>query len=165
MSEPEYSSRMDGRVIAYQVLDCPARRTAVVHATLKTNELPAFFSRALTGVLEAMEAQGAVPAGEPFAYYHGIDDGTIDVEAGFPTLATLKPSGEVVPGELPGGKAVIGVHLGPYDTLSRTYADMRAWAVSEGMRPTDDMWEVYLTDPERELDPNRWRTGVFLRVE
>jgi hypothetical protein len=33
------------------------------------------------------------------------------------------------------------------------------------MKPTGSMWEVYLTDPEREPDPSRWRTGVFLRVE
>jgi hypothetical protein len=34
-----------------------------------------------------------------------------------------------------------------------------------GWNPTDEMWEVYLTDPEREPDPERWRTGLFLRLQ
>jgi effector-binding domain-containing protein len=152
-------------VIAYQVVDNPTRPTAIVHAQIKSTQLPAFDSHALRRVLAAMEAQGTTPGGEPFAYNHGVADGTVDIEAGFPILGMFQPSGDVVPGELPGGRTVTGVHLGPYETLSRTYAEMSAWATANGMKPTGSMWEVYLTDPEREPDPTRWRSGVFVAVE
>jgi effector-binding domain-containing protein len=66
---------------------------------------------------------------------------------------------------LPGGRVVTGLHVGPYDSVGHTYARMTAWAIAHGLHPTQDMWEVYLTDPEREPDPARWRTGLFLRVE
>ena len=66
---------------------------------------------------------------------------------------------------MPAGRTVTGVHLGPYETLGNTYADMSAWAIAHGLLPTGEMWEVYLTDPKREPNPNGWRTGVFLRVE
>jgi effector-binding domain-containing protein len=148
-------------VIAYQVVDNPTRPTAIVHAQIKSTQLPAFDSHALRRVLAAMEAQGTTPGGEPFAYNHGVADGTVDIEAGFPILGMFQPSGDVVPGELPGGRTVTGVHLGPYETLSRTYAEMSAWATANGMKPTGSMWEVYLTDPEREPDPTRWRSGVL----
>ena len=161
----EGSTRMDGHLIAYEVIESPTRHTAVIRATIKASELPAFFSRTLTGVLQAMEAQGTIPGGEPFAFYRGIHNGTVDLEAGFPVVGPFEQSGDVVPGTLPGGKTVAGVHVGPYETLSRTYADMSAWAIAHGMRPTGEMWEVYLTDPEREPNPDRWRTSVFLRVE
>jgi effector-binding domain-containing protein len=152
-------------MIAYQVVDCPTRPTAVVHARLKSSEVPAFYARALSKVLAAMEAQGTTPGGEPFAFYHGSVDGLVDVEAGFPIVDSFLPSDDVVPGELPGGRTVTAVHLGPYETLGRTYAEMRAWATANGMQPVDAMWEVYLTDPDREPDPTRWRAGVFLRVQ
>jgi hypothetical protein len=50
---------------------------------------------------------------------------------------------------------------GPYDSVGQTYAHMCAWAVAHGLQPTQDMWEAYLTDREREPDPSQWRTGLF----
>ena len=155
---------MHGTVVAYQVIDCPARHTAVIRATVERSELSTFCSHALRAVLSVMEGQGAVPGGEPFAYYHGSLDGTVDVEAGFPTVEGFTASGDVLASELPGGKTVTGIHLGPYDARRDTYATISAWAIAHGLQPTGDMWEVYLTDPEREPDPNRWRVGVFLPV-
>jgi len=62
-------------------------------------------------------------------------------------------------------RVVTGLHIGPYDRLAQTYAEMSAWASAHGFKPTGDMWEVYLSDPARDLDPKKWRTGVFLCVE
>jgi effector-binding domain-containing protein len=36
--------------------------------------------------------------------------------------------------------------------------------VAQGRRPASTMWEVYLTDPEEEPDPARWRTEVYWPV-
>ena len=156
---------MHGSVVGYRVIECPARHTAVLRATVERSELSLFLSHALTAVLSAMESQGTVPGGEPFAYYHGTHDRTVDVEAGFPTVDGFIASDDVVEGELPGGKTITGIHLGPYDTRRDTYALVSGWAIAHGLQPTGDMWEVYLTDPEREPDPGRWRVGVFLPVK
>ncbi len=156
---------MHGSVVGYQLIECPARRTAVTRATVERSELSTFCSHALRTVLSAMEAQGTVPGGEPFGYYHGTLDGNVEVEVGFPTVDRFRASGDVLAGELPGGKTVTGIHLGPYDTRRNTYATMSGWSVAHGLQPTGDMWEVYLTDPEREPDPDRWRVGVFLPVK
>jgi effector-binding domain-containing protein len=149
----------------YNVVDYEARPTAVLRGRVKLADLATFFAHSLPLVLDAIETQGAVPGGEPFAYYRGMPNGSVDVEAGFPVVGAFAPIGRIVPGHLPGGRVVAGLHLGPYDSVGRTYARMSAWAIAHGLRPTQDMWEVYLTDPEREPDPLRWRTGLFLRVE
>ena len=156
---------MHASVFGYQVVDCPARHTAVIRATVGRSELSTFFSRALREVLSAMEAQDTIPGGEPFAYYHTTDDNAVDIEAGFPTVGRFVASGDVAEGELPGGKTVTGIHLGPYDTRHDTFGMMSGWAKAHGMQPTGEMWEVYLTDPEREPDPGQWRVGVFLPVK
>ena len=56
------------------------------------------------------------------------------------------------------------MHVGPYDTLHQTYSDMQAWIVSQGRRPSSFMWEVYLTDPQMDPDPAKWRTEIYLPV-
>lgn len=152
-------------MIRYQLVDYPSRPTAVVRGRVRVSDLATFFGQALTRVLSALEAQGTIPGGEPFAYFRDVPNGSVDVEAGFPIVGGFEASGDVTRGELPGGRVVTGVRLGPYATLKQTYAEMTAWAIAHGMKPTGDMWEVYLTDPERELDPARWRTGIFLRIE
>ena len=108
-----------GRVSGFAVLEYGARPTAVVRATVTAADLPGLFARALQAVLVAMEAQGTLPAGEPFAYYHNLPDEPVDVEVGFPMLGAFVAAGEVVPGELP------GVGLSPVYTWVRT----RSWHV------------------------------------
>jgi len=149
----------------YSIVDYESRPTAIVRGRVKLDDLPTFFARSLPLVLEAIEAQGAIPGGEPFAYYRAVPNGSVDVEAGFPVVGAFAATGMVLPGHLPGGRVITGLHLGPYDSVGHTYARMIAWAIAHGLQPTQDMWEVYLTDPEREPDPSHWRTGLFLRVE
>jgi effector-binding domain-containing protein len=127
--------------------------------------LPVFFGRALPRVLAALEAQHLVPSGEPFAYYHGMPNGTVDVEAGFPVRGAFVPAGDVIRSELPPGRVVTGLHRGPYEKLAETYAQMSGWAAQQGLTLADSLWEVYLTDPEREPDPAQWQTRVFLEVQ
>ena len=152
-------------VTDYTLVECPPQQTAVVRARVKLAELPSFFARSLPRVLEAIEAQDVTPGGEPFAYYRGVPNGRVEVEAGFPVAGVFTQTSDVWPAQLPGGRVVTGVHVGRYERVGDTYAAMLAWAAARGLRPTGDMWEVYLTDPEREPDPQRWRTGLFLRVE
>jgi effector-binding domain-containing protein len=60
---------------------------------------------------------------------------------------------------LPGGRAVTVEHVGPYDTLERTYGELEAWVRDHGLTPAGAMWESYLSDPDDE-PPERWRTLV-----
>lgn len=149
----------------FAVIEHAAQQTAVIRARVPVAELPRFFSQGLPRVLAAIDAQQLVPSGEPFAYYHGMPDGTVDVETGFPVNGLFASAGDVVTGELPHSRVVTGVHHGPYETLANTYEQMTAWAVARGLTPAAGMWEVYLTDPEQEPDPSRWETRIFLKVE
>ena len=146
------------------LIDRSAQPTAVVRATVRLADLPAFFGRALGSVWQALEAQGLTPAGKPFAYYLGMPTETVEVEAGFPVAGRLEPTGDVVPSELPGGKIATVLHVGPYEALSATYDRLTAWARERGLQTADAMWEVYYSDPEKEPDASTWRTGVYWPV-
>ncbi len=93
----------------------------------------------------------------------------IRYEACMAVKAGTKPKGEVAVRELPGGTYAVAEHVGPYDTLGRTYAGLCA-AVAAG--PVDGMrWslgdppsvEVYLNDP-RKTPPEDLRTEVWMPV-
>ena len=120
----------------YSVVEYESRPTAIIRGRVNLADLPSFFAHCLPLVLHAIDAQGTTPGREPFAYYRGAPNGSIDVEVGFPVLGTFARRGNVVPSLLPGGHIVTGLHLGANDNVGQTYASMTAWAKSHGFRPT-----------------------------
>lgn len=150
----------------FEIVTRPEQPTAVVHEKVLMKELPQFFARAYGQVSGAMQAQGLTPSGPPFALYFGMPTDTVEVEAGFPVSGALKTeSAAVHAGRLPGGKCVHGLHLGPYETMGKTYDALWQWAGEQHLTPHTQMWESYLSDPKAEPDPTKWRTEIFWPVD
>lgn len=148
----------------FQTQVLPARPTAVVRGRVAVQDLPAFMGRAFSAVAAALQAQGLAPGGEPFACYHGMPDPTVGVEAGFPIAGRFEAKDGVTPSELPGGLVAIATHVGPYQTIERTYNALNEWVAGQKLAPADVMWETYLTDPQAEPNQERWETRIFLPV-
>jgi effector-binding domain-containing protein len=138
---------------------------AVVRDTVPVQELPNFFARAFGEAEVAATGQGVEIVGEPFALYNGAPTDVIDVAGGFRVSAPIEPTGDVVPMELPGGRAVTTVHVGPYDAMAETYHKMHTWMATKGLTPATRMWETYLSDPMTEPDPTAWRTRIVWPVD
>jgi effector-binding domain-containing protein len=138
--------------------------TAVIRERVPMDQLRAFFDRAFSATMAALQKQGRQPVGPPFAKYYGMPTKTVDVEAGFPVSAPIHDDAGVAGGELPGGRAVEAIHVGPYEELSRTYQEVDRWMRERGLTPAEFMWESYLSDPDREPDPKTWRTQLMLPV-
>lgn len=141
--------------------DLTEQTTAVVRATVRTDELRPFFDGVFGKVVAAVQGAGAHVTGPPFAMYHGMPTETIDVEAGFPIAGSFADAEGVTASVLPGGPAVQATHRGPYEGLAETYREMTEWMRGEGLTPGESMWEVYTTDPSAEPDPSTWRTEVY----
>lgn len=148
-----------------ELIKTPQQPTAVVHETVRLDALTEFFSRAFGQVAEAMQHQGLKAAGPPFALYFGEPRDTVEVEAGFPVSRAVAPEGPVHQGQLPGGPVVHATHQGPYEALGKTYDELMQWMGSHGLKPHREMWEVYMTDPQHQPDPNDWRTEVYWPVD
>ena len=147
-------------MIDIQISEHPEQLTAGVRAKVPMAELTDFFSRAFASTMEAMQAQDVQPAGPPFGKYCGTPTAVVDVEAGFPVTAAIQAAGDVIPGSLPAGKVVEALHVGPYDTMESTYAEVQRYLADAGLTPSTVMWECYLSDPETEPDPATWRTQI-----
>jgi effector-binding domain-containing protein len=142
------------------ITDHHEEHTAGVREQVPIAELTQFFSRAFSETMAALQSQGVRPAGPPFGKYYGTPTTIVDVEAGFPVATVITTVGNVAPGTLPGGKVVEAIHVGPYDTMEQTYAEMERHFEEAGLTRGDVMWESYLSDPQTQPDPAGWRTRI-----
>lgn len=144
-----------------EIIERPAQPTAVLRATMPAGELPTFFDRAFGRIFADLAARQVVITGAPFAYFPRRPGDTVDVEAGVPVAQPIEDAGEVVAGELPGGRVAHTMHVGPYDQLPQAYQHLLEWMGERGLTPADSMWEIYLDDPSAQPDPTKWRTEIF----
>jgi effector-binding domain-containing protein len=143
-----------------EILELDPQEAIAVRGEIPMAELPAFFARAFHEAAEAAGACGVEIVGPPFGFYPEMPTDTVTVEVGFPVSAPAEAHGEAHRLVLPGGRTVQTIHVGPYDTLERTYGDLLAWMTEQGLQPGGEMWECYLSDPQAEPDASRWRTKI-----
>jgi effector-binding domain-containing protein len=104
--------------------------------------------------------KGIQPTGEPWSRYLEVGPDEVEMEVAAPVAVEPASEGRVIGGVLPACDVAATVHEGPYDRLGEAYAALAVWIAEHGQQITGAMWEVYLTDPQREPDPAKWRTLV-----
>ncbi len=140
------------------------RETAVVAIDVAPDEIADAVGGGIMEVEAVMRTAGVELAGPPFARYLAFGP-RIRAEVGFPVLRPTPHVGRVFPGRLPGGRVASVVHIGSYDGLERTYAELTRWLAELGLGATGPLWEVYWSNPEVETDPATWRTEIFAPIE
>jgi effector-binding domain-containing protein len=148
----------------FEIRSVPRQDTAVIHRHCRPEAISATMGEAFAAIFAFVQRAGATATGPVFSRYFEFGADAIDFESGVAVAAPIAGDGEVQPGELGGGEAVVGIHVGPYDTLHETYGAMQAWMADQGRAPSSVMWEVYLTDPDEEPDPSKWQTEIYWPV-
>lgn len=151
---------MDTNSYEPAVVELSEATTAVVREVVDMTELPQFFDRAFTTIVPVLTEQGVSIVGAAFARYHGVPTTSADLEVGFPTDRPVQPTGDVVAGSLPGGRAARVIHHGSYDRLGESWQRLQSWLEQHGHTAGVDIWEVYLTEPTPETDPATLRTEL-----
>lgn len=149
----------------FEIRHVPRQDIAAIRLSSSMEDISTTMGEGFATLFGALEKAGVEPAGMPLARYWSFGGPTIEFECGVPVAAPFPGEGEVRPAEIGGGEAAVGLHVGPYDTLSETYEAMGTWIAQQGRKPGTVMWEAYLTDPDAEPDSSRWRTEVYWPVE
>ena len=105
-------------------------------------------------------AQGIAPCGAPFTRYHGCTDAGMDIEPGMPIAAPTDGAGAILAGTLPGGKAAVYTHTGPYHLLGPAHEAVQAWITEQGLTAAGPPWESYLNDPGQ-VPESELQTRIF----
>lgn len=118
----------------------------------------------------ALLPAGIIPVGPCFSIYHDQDfkPTDLDVEIAFPIADQVDPV-PVTPGGrsfsqrvVPGGKAAVIIHEGPYDAIEESYAAIGGWIADNGLRIAGPAQEAYLVAPD---DPGGPVTEIRFPVE
>jgi effector-binding domain-containing protein len=76
----------------------------------------------------------------------------------------LAGEGEVHGAEIPAGRAVTCLHLGPYNQIHQAYNALQNWVKANGHTPSGIAYEFYLNDP-RLIPPGELKTEVVLPLK
>ena len=123
---------------------------AYVSRKAKMNEMPQVMGEGFATLSQLFAKAGAEMAGMPMAHYLDYDATSATFDLGFPVrpdlLEALKDAGLTI-GETAAGQNMTAVHMGPYDTVMKTYDVMTNAMKAQGLKGSKDMWEVYYSPP------------------
>ncbi|WP_067568693.1 GyrI-like domain-containing protein [Nocardia acidivorans] len=134
--------------------------TAAVRATVPLSGLRDFFDASFGALGGAVAAQRLDIKGPAFGLYRGAGGDPLDVEVGFAVGGPVEPTGAVIASSLPGGRVARVIHFGGFDGLTSSWTELQAWIESQGLVPAAHRWEVYITQPSPDMNPDDLRTEL-----
>lgn len=169
MPEPSYIPTEPYRELT--VFEAQPVPTVVVEAQgHPMDELPALFDAVFSRLFPALAEAGVEPAGPAFSLYTRPPTDTVDIQVGVPVATGLSQALDLgddltaIPAELPGGSIGAISHLGGFDGLAEAWnAHMQA-LVAAGHHPDMPFFEVYVTEPNPEMDSADLRTDLFVTL-
>jgi len=108
-----------------------------------------------------LKSRGVEPAGAPICITSPwSDEGTMELDTGWPVRADVEPEPPFDAVTLPGGRALVMRHVGAYQELHTSYRLLCETIEERGLRPVGRAREVYLTDPAEVPDPADYVTKI-----
>ena len=143
-----------------QILDVPPQPAAVIRLTIPCNEMMTAFGPAVGELMSVLAAQGVEPVGAVFAHHFRMPTDSFDFELGVKVTAPVAPAGRVKPGELPAAKIVRTLYTGPYEGLGDAWSDFMDQIEAAGHQAAPNLWERYITDPNKTQDDSKFETEL-----
>ncbi len=125
----------------------PAQPVLSIRTHVAVQDLPQVLGQSYGAIAQYLGRLGQQPAGAPFVAYFNLDMQNLDLEIGFPVTGQIAGQGEIQASEIPGGKLLTCLHIGPYDKLTAAYAAMQHWLEANALEATGVAYEFYLNDP------------------
>lgn len=153
-----------------QLIDVPEIPTVVVTAqNYPLADMAKLFDSSFGVIFGALRERGIAPVGPAFSLHQRMPDDTADLEIGVPvdsalTAASTDSGGSAVASTLPARRVAVVSHLGSYDRLGQAWGEHMEWLAGQGLEPGLPFWEVYVTEPSPEADPESMRTDLYVPV-
>ncbi len=137
-----------------------------IRDTVKQNEMNNIHGKLYAEINTFMDSKGIVSQAAPLVIYHFWSDSIVDLEAGIPVKdSTLEGNGRIKLNKISKSYVVTAIHYGSYDRLPETYFGINEWMRKNKVTITGVPWEVYVTDPDSEPNPNKWETAIYFPVK
>ena len=113
---------------------------------------------------EIMPQVGAQIAGAPLAVYHTWEGDHGEMEVAVPIRAEAVGTDRIKCHDLPGGRAIVATHIGPYDQLQSSWDAIGSWMKEKGLTARAAPWEQYISDCS-EVAPEQLETRIIWPIE
>ena len=133
--------------------------TAVVKAKVPFPEIPAAQRSARTAVGAALPSLEAAPLGRPLTRFRTPAKDMLDMEIGTIVGRSFAAKGEVVPSELPAGRAAHFQLKGPFHGMPGAWQTLFAWCQAEKLELAGINWEIYMS--WEGVDPAKLETDLY----
>ena len=145
----------------FEIREVEPKTTMSIRASAPVPEIGPKMMQILQEVIGYVMMSGGEMAGHPCSLYHSFDADNVDFEGGMPVAAAMAETDRIKVSGIPGGKAAFALHVGPYEKLEETWKAMEAWIEESDIEKADLCWEYYLSNPQNEPDPARWKTELY----
>jgi effector-binding domain-containing protein len=164
--DPINQSCFGGSTMSYncEILEKPAQPSLAIRTRTAVADLPQLMGKSYQAIAQLLGELGEQPAGPPYAAYFNMEMQNLDVEVGFPVHHVLSGKGQIVAGEIPGGKLASCQFTGPYSDMVPAYEALQQWVSEEGYEATGVSYEVYLNDPAQ-TPPQELMTQIIFPLK
>ena len=133
--------------------------TAVVKAKVPFPEIPTAQRSARAAVDAALPSLEAAPLGRSLTRFRTPAKDMLDMEIGTIVARSFAGRGEIVPSELPAGRAAHFQLKGPFDGMPGAWQTLFAWCQAEKLELAGINWEIYM--PWEGVDPAKLETDLY----
>jgi effector-binding domain-containing protein len=133
--------------------------TAVVKAKVPFPEISKAQRSAHAAVDAALPSLQAGPLGRPVTRFRTPAQGALDMEIGTIVGRSFAANGEVVPSDLPAGRAAHFQLKGPFDGMPGAWQTLFDWCKAERLDLAGVNWEIYM--PWEGVDPAKLETDLY----
>jgi effector-binding domain-containing protein len=133
--------------------------TAVVKAKVPFPEIPLAQRSARAAIDAALPSLDAGPLGRPLTRFRTPAKDALDMEIGTIVGRNFAASGDIVPSDLPAGRAAHFQLKGPFDGMPGAWQTLFAWCQAEKLELAGINWEIYM--PWQGVDPGRLETDLY----
>ena len=127
----------------YTIVTVDQQYTAVVKSTVGMPNMSQAERSTRAKIAEALAQLNVGPVGDSFTLCRMPRGGQMRYEPGVIVARAFEPIGDVVPSELPAGRAVRHVLVGPLDLLPQAWPALFSWCSTNRLKLEGTFWQVY----------------------
>ncbi len=130
-------------------------------------DMSSIYANAYSKIKEEMEKQEADFAGAPISIttFFNMETGEVKFNPAIPvTTDNIKSAGEIKAGKTYEGKVLKALHIGPYDTVDKTYTRLQEYIQANNIEINGDSWEEYVDDPTK-VSVDKLKTYIYYPIK
>lgn len=138
---------------------------AVIRNKVGVQDIEKTIGASYKAIHEFIGKNGAACSGSPMAITIAFDSTSWDFEAAVPINKEIKGNDKIQVKKSYSGKTIFLKYTGPYDKTMVAYDELHHYLAENKLEENGGPWEVYITDPGAEPDPNKWVTEIYFPVK